>query len=124
MYLYWKEFRRAHFIYVPNSVSWHIYRGWDEYGYSRLVLSIGSEEHILDDGEDLTIQYSALSEYAIGEYHSTVVTSIANSLSLAPYEYLNISEIQENILTHFLNGLQTNQQNADLAENKSTTKIE
>lgn len=51
MYLYWKEFRRAHFIYVPNSVSWHIYRGWDEYGYSRLVLSIGSEEHILDDGE-------------------------------------------------------------------------
>ena len=124
MYLYWKEFRRAHFIYVPNSVSWYIYRGWDEYGYSRLVLSIGSEEHILDDGEDLTIQYSALSEYAIGEYHSAVVTSIANSLSLALYEYLNISEIQENILTRFLNGLQTNQQNADLAENKSTTKIE
>ncbi len=82
VYLYWKEFRRAHFICVPNCVSWHIYRGWDEYGYSRLVLSIGSEKHILDDGEDLMTQYSGLSEYAIGGYHSAVVTSIANSLPL------------------------------------------
>lgn len=85
MYLYWKEFRRAHFIFGPASVSWHIYRGWNEYGYSRFILSIDSEEHILDDGEDLATQYSALSEYAIGEYHFAVVTCIANNLPIEPF---------------------------------------
>lgn len=104
MYIYWEEYGQSYLQHIPSNVAWTFSCEYDEvYGLEHLNLKIGDQIYCIDEAGSWIESYPNIKVY-IGDYFSAVVKSVFDLMVKEKPEFINLSDIKEEVFELYWKG--------------------